>query len=201
MGLISTVDNALDSLRRMADDLGRHDDPLAVKGALCWGWHAAALLAYHRLLPAREQFDHWFWAYLEGGEPALDTDRDARWEERQRLSLLQLLDVLSEKDLPILEPQFYQGWQDRTTRCQTLRQRVAEVIGTSIDGATRDRLVVLLAAYHRLLRLPAPVELEVGPLRAELPALLDLVEALVDRSHDHAGEILEAVGACRRAAG
>ena len=122
MSEISTVDSALDSIRRMAAELPCAGvDALAVKGALWWGWHAVLLLAHHRLRPARDSFDHWFWDYLATGRPDLDVHRDSRWEERQRLSLLELLDILSAEELDILKPEFYQGWQDRTTRCRTLR--------------------------------------------------------------------------------
>ena len=199
MATISTVDNALDSLKRIPDELGKGAGPLALKGPLHWGWHAAVLLAYHRLRPARETFDQWFWTYLEAGEPNLEVDRDAHWDERQRLSLLELVDMLSEAELPILKPEFYQGWQDRTTRCQTLRKRVADVLGASLNEQQRDALLVLLAAYHRLLRSPAPVELDPHALWEAMPALFALVEMLVDRDHDHSAAILEAVTAAREA--
>lgn len=202
MTRISTADNALDSLERLARELELAGDrPLALKGALTWAWHAVACLAHHRLRPERERLGQWFWAYLETGDPGLDVERDARWDERQRLSLLEILDVFSEEELPLLKPEFYQGWQDRTSRCRTLRRRITEAIGASIGDGQRQRLLHLLAVYHRLLRMPASVELETGSVRSELPALLDLLEMLVDRGHDHAGALLEAVAACRRALG
>ena len=199
MATISTADNALDSLKKIPGEFADSQSPLALKGALCWGWHAVLLLLYHRLRPARDTFDQWFWTYLEGGETSLETERDAHWDERQRLSLLELVDMLSEAELPILKPEFYQGWQDRTTRCQTLRKRVADVLGASLGEQQRDALLVLLAAYHRLLRLPAPVELDPHALWEAMPALFDLVEMLVDRDHDHSAAILEAVTAAREA--
>jgi hypothetical protein len=199
MAAISTVDNALDSLKRIPGEIGEGAGPLALKGPLHWGWHAAVLLAHHRLRPARDTFDQWFWTYLEGGETELETERDAHWDERQRLSLLEFIDMLSEAELSILKPEFYQGWQDRTTRCQTLRKRVADVLGASLSEQQRDALLVLLAAYHRLLRLPAPVEFDADALWKAMPALFDLVEMLVDREHDHSAAILEAVAAVREA--
>jgi hypothetical protein len=40
-GTVTPVQNALDSLRRVARELEGADpeDPLALKGALAWGWH------------------------------------------------------------------------------------------------------------------------------------------------------------------
>ncbi len=198
MATISTVDNALDSLRRIPAELGRGTTPLDLKGVLYWGWQAVALLAHHRLRPARETFDHWFWDFLDAGEPTFDVVRDARWEEKKRLSLIEMLDILSSEELPILKPEFFQGWQDRTTRCRTLRKGVTAVIGSSVEQAQRDRLMVLLAAYHRLLRLPSEVVLEADPLREALPALFDLIDGLIDRDHDHSVPLLEALAACRQ---
>ncbi len=199
MATISTIENALDSLERIPAELGRGTGPLDLKGVLYWGWHAVALLTHHRLRPARETFDHWFWDFLDAGEPAFDVERDARWEEKRRLSLIEMLDILSSEELPILKPEFFQGWQDRTTRCRTLRKGVTSVIGSSVGRAQRDRLMVLLAAYHRLLRLPSGVVSEAQILREALPALFDLIEALIDREHDHSAPMIEAVTACRQA--
>ena len=199
MTTISTVDNALDSLGRIPAELGKDNGPINLKGTLYWGWHAVVLLAYHRLRPARETFDHWFWDFLETGEPTFDVDRDARWEEKKRLSLLELLDILSEEDLSILKPEFFQGWQDRTTRCRTLRKGVTGVIGSSVGQEQRDKLVLLLAAYHRLVRIPAGVQMQDNNLEQAVPALFDLIESLVDRDHDHSAPLIEAVSACRRA--
>lgn len=177
-GVVTPVRNALDSLGRVAEDLTRRD-ALGLKGALAWGWHAVGLLAYLRLQPGREAFDVWVQDYLHEGEPTLNVERDARWEERERLSLLEVLDLLSAPDLPSLKPEFYQGWQDRTSRCQSLRRQVSQIVGRSIGEDQRDRLLLLLAAYHRLIRLPAGVSLEVAPVREAFPALLDLAEMLV----------------------
>jgi len=200
---LSTVANALDSLRRLERDAARAGlgEPASLKGAVGWGWHAVILLAHARLMPARDRIDAWLWDYLEEGDAALETERDARWTERKRLSLLELVDLLSEESLPLLEPEFYQGWQDRTTRCRTLRGQIGGIVGASIPGAWRDDLLLLLAVYHRLLRLPAPVSFDPGPVVASLPRLLDLVEILVDQSWKEAPDLLESIERCRRELG
>ena len=196
---VTPMQNALDSVDRVARELEAAGaaDALALKGALAWGWHAVGLLAYVRLQPQKELFDAWVQDYLHESEPELETDRDAQWQERERLSFLELLDLLSAVDLPILKPDFYQGWQDRTSRCHGLRRRVARVVGGSIEAAPRGNLLVLLAVYHRLVRLPAGVALDAAPLREALPALLDLAELLVDRSDADAEALLIALGRCR----
>ena len=199
--LVTAAQSAVDSLQRLAAELERRParDPLALKGPLAWGWHAVALLAYMRLQPRREQIDGWLWDYLDEGSPGLEVERDAHWEERQRLSLLELLDLFSEVDLPLLKPEFYQGWTDRTVRCQTLRRQIGQIVGSGLQLEQRDGLLVLLAAYHRLLRFPAAVTIDVSQVRAELPHLLDMLQALVDPSGPSGAELLELIGRGRTA--
>ena len=198
---ITPVQNAQDSLDRVARELEAAiaTDPLALKGALAWGWHAVGLLVYLQLQPQKHLFDAWVQDYLHEGEPELQVERDARWEERERLSFMELLDLLSAVDLPILKPKFYQGWQDRTSRCHTLRRRVAQVVGGSLQAEARDQLLELLAAYHRLIRLPARVALDAAPIRAAFPALLDLAELLLDRADPEAAGVADALDRCRAA--
>lgn len=198
--ITTSHDNALDSLRRTARAAGEvaSEDPLSLKGVLAWGWHAVALLAYTVLRPAREELDAWLWEYLAAGETELEPERDARWEERQRLSLLELLDILSEEDAPILKPEFYQGWQDRVVRCRTLRRQVRSAVGSSITEGERTELLYLLAAYHRLLRLPAAVDLDPERVAATLPRLVDLMESLARAAADPE-PLLQATGEIRGA--
>jgi len=189
---VAPEQNALDSLNRVVRDLeAGSEDAMNLKGALAWGWHCVGLLAYLRLRPERGVFDAWVQDYLHEGTPELETERDARWEERQRLSFLELLDLLSLRDLPILKPEFYQGWQDRTTRCRNLRTQVQGLIGAGIDADQREQLLLLLAAYHRLIRLPAGVALDVEAIRTAFPALLDLLGLLTEVGSEMFSEALD----------
>lgn len=197
--LVTSAESAVDSLQRLAAELERGpvQDPLALKGILAWGWHAVALLAYMRLQPRRKQIDGWLWDYLDEGSPVLEVERDARWEERQRLSLLELLDLFSEIELPLLKPEFYQGWTDRTVRCQTLRRQIGQIVGSGLKLEQRGGLLVLLAAYHRLQRFPAAVTIDALQIRAELPHLLDMLQVLVDPSGPGGAELLALIDHCR----
>lgn len=199
--LVTSAQSAVDSLQRLATELeqGPVQEALALKGPLTWGWHAVAQLAYMRMQPRREQIDGWLWDYLDEGSPGLELERDAHWQERQRLSLLELLDLFSEVDLPLLEPEFYQGWTDRTVRCQTLRRQIAQIVGSGLKLEQRDGLLVLLAAYHRLLRFPAEVTIDVVQIREELPHLLDMLQVLVDPSGPSGAELRELIGRSRAA--
>lgn len=198
---ITPIQNALDSLRRVAQELPavKTGNALALKAVLAWGWHAVGLLAYLRLQPGRDTFDSWVQDYLGEGEPALNVERDARWEERQRLSFFELLDMLNAVELPILKPEFYQGWTDRTSRCHELRRKVAGLVGGSIDAAQRDQLLVLVAAYHRLIRLPARVTMDLEATRQALPALFDLAKLLVDQNWPEAKALTEVIEKCQTA--
>lgn len=199
--LVTSAENALNSLERLAAELekGSSNDPMALKGVLSWGWHAVALLSYMRMQPHRDRFDAWIWDYLDEGSPELELERDAHWEERQRLSLLEILDIFSEVELGLLKPEFYQGWTDRTVRCQTLRRQIGEITGSGIGNEEREGLLILLAAYHRLLRFPAAVEIDVERVKQELPHLLDLMEVLIDGSGPRGTDTLEALARCKTA--
>ena len=198
---VDTVDNAFDSLGRVARGLQeREDDPLgAAKEALAWGWQAVGLLAYRRLQPLQSRLDDRLREYLHPGEPELDVDRDAWWAERERLSHLELLDLLSEEELSLLEPAFFRGWVDPEVRCRRVRREVVAVLGRGVDEEWRGSLLVLLAAYHRLIRLPAAVRLDPEEVFRVFSALLDLVELLIEPDSEGMGEIREATTRCRRA--
>jgi len=197
--LVTSADNAVDSLERLATQLesGELRESLTWKGILTWGWHAVALLAYMRMQPNRESFDAWLWDYLDEGSPALEVARDARWEERQRLSLLEIIDIFSEVELPILKPEFYQGWTDRSVRCHTIRRRVVDIVGRGIDEEHRQGLLVLLATYHRLMRFPSPVNLDVSQLQVNLGYMLALLESLIDLAGPRGVELLDRLGRCK----
>lgn len=198
---ISPLRSALDSLLRLVKGLDglQSDDPFALKEPVLWGWHAVGLLAYLRLQPARHTFDAWIQDYLHEGSLELNVERDAHWEERERLSLLELIDLLSQADLPSLKPEFYQGWQDRTVRCRNLRAKVEKVIGRSLDEEHRQDLLLLLAAYHRLIRLPAGVIVEADQVIKAFPALFDLIEMLIDKNGTKVDLLTDALAKCRQA--
>jgi hypothetical protein len=199
---VEPLQNALDSLRRVARELEAFQagDALALKGVLAWGWHAVAVLAYARLLPKRESFDRWVQEFFQAGVPQLQVERDAHWEEGNHINLLEWLDLLSAPELPSLKPEFYHGWQDRASRCQDLRRQVALAIGGAVGAEQRSQLLLLLAAYNRLLRLPAQTALDTARVQRALPAWLQLLELLVDRAWPQAAQLNDAITACRAAA-
>ena len=73
------------------------------------------------------------------------------------------------------------------------------MIGGAISASQRDALLLLLAAYHRLLRIPAFVELDAAPVAEALPALFGLVETLIDRADPGAEGLQAEVARARRA--
>jgi hypothetical protein len=195
----SPAENALDSMSRIARELKEKStaDVSALKSALVWGWHVVDILTYLRLLPDRANFDPWMQDYLHLGEPSLNVDRDALWDERRHLSLIEILDILSERDLAILKPEFYQGWQDRTSRCRDLRSHVASLIGANINSEQRGNLLYLLSVYNRLFHLPVGVSLDTTVIREKLPALLDLIELLLHDDIAAAASLRQIVAKCR----
>jgi hypothetical protein len=181
---VSPVSNARDSLERVARNLQtvRLAEAWALKGAVIWAWHAVELLFYVRVSPERGVFDQWVQDYFHYWETDINVSQDIGRENIAHLGLLQILDLLSDRELPSLRPEFYQGWRDRVSRCQELRAKVFGVIGATIDGDQRDQLLYLLAVYNRLLYVTADASQDKKAVVDRMPALLDLIEMLWDRS-------------------
>ena len=83
-------------------------------------------------------------------------------------------------------------------RCRTLRRQAGQAVGSSIAEGERTELLYLLAAYHRLLRLPAAVDLDPEAVARALPRLVDLLETLA-RAAAEPEPLVRAVGAIRTA--
>jgi len=96
-----------------------------------------------------------------------------------------------------VKPDFYQGWQDRSSRCKWLRKQTYDLIGACITDEQRDKLLLLLAVYHRVARLPALVSLEVESILKAFPALLDMAKMLVDINSEKSDILLGAIKKCR----
>ncbi|MCA9731078.1 hypothetical protein KC799_03055 [candidate division KSB1 bacterium] len=200
---VELLQNALDSLQRIQRGLKemKSGNPLALKDVLTWAWHCVELMANSRLQPGRKNFDAWMQDFLRDTDYDLSVDRDIHWSETAHLNLLELLDIFSDVKLPILKPEFYQGWQDRTSRCHNLRTEVGNIIGKSLDAVLRDRLMLLLAVYNRLVHIPAPVHLEMKKVEDALPALFDFIEMLLDKGSTESLTLQNAIKECRLALG
>ncbi len=198
---LSPEQNALNSMERLTAEVrrGTPHEVTDLKGMLVWGWHVVDILAYMRLQPARDSFDPWMQDYLHKGEPILNVERDSQWEAVRHLGLLELIDMFSEVNLPILKPDFYQGWQDRTVRCHELREQIAGIVGSSITGEQRKGLLFLLAAYNRLFHISAAVSLNVSEIWKSLPAIFDFIELLIDPAWSMSATFMQLLQKCRKA--
>jgi hypothetical protein len=196
----SPIDNALDSLSRLEKCLGeaKRHEASALKVSLAWAWHVVEILAFLKMQRERESFDPWMQEYLVEGEPSLRIDRDAFWEVTRHLSLIELLDILSERDLSILKPDFYQGWQDRTSRCHELRDHLKNIVGNCLGEEPRNELLLLLAIHNRLIHVYADVVFEPRSAWEAFPALLDLIEMLAaGEEKTESEDLLKLIGNCR----
>ncbi len=197
---LSPMRNALDSLSRLEKCLkeNREQQTVALKAVLAWAWHVIEILAFLKMQRERDSFDPWMQGYLVEGESSLRVDRDAFWEDTRHLSLIELLDILSERDLPILKPDFYQGWQDRTSRCHELRDLLKKIVGQSLGEEQRNELLYLLAIHNRLIHVHADVVFEPGRAWDALPKLLDLIEMLAaGEENDVSRDLMELIEKCR----
>ena len=179
---IDPLDNVGDSLRRLSDELASRPgpDPLSDamlhKGALTWAWHAVSILFQLRLEKERDNLDPWLQEYVP--ETDREADEGAGPDAGAHIGLLQILDLLSAPDLPSLTPEFYQGWQDRTSRCQGLREQLSSIFGTGLSANRRDQLLYLLETHRGFSRSARKIHVDARQLEASLPVLLELIEKL-----------------------
>jgi hypothetical protein len=196
---INPTANALDSLGRIAWELEAADreNPLAVKGPVAWGFHAASLFFYIRLQPHKGSFDQWVQDYFHGWTAAIDVRKDSRLEHREHLGLLEIIDLLSEVEAESLRLEFYQGWTDKMARCRELRDKVQKLLGTVVSESERMDLLFLLALHNRLTHMPSQTAVETQTAFLKFESLLNLLEKLVDPEWLEAEAMLQALKRCR----
>ncbi|UCF37485.1 MAG: hypothetical protein JSU96_01020 [Acidobacteriota bacterium] len=196
---LSPEGNALDSIRQMERALREDGASIGgLKAGLFWGWHAVGLLFYSRIFPRRKDFDPWVQDYFKTWSDEPNASQ-ALVEGGSQLSLMQILDLLSEAELPSLQPEFYQGWRDRTARCVELRNKVASITGVTVSAAQREELLFLAAVDHHLVASPVDTVLDLDRIRGSLVKLIDLLELLISASWKSADALKSSLSACREA--
>ena len=193
---LTPLENALDSIRLMGKG-ARSRSVSGTKEVLTWGWHAVGVLASVRLRARKDMFDPWVQQYFEEGDPDVNIGRDVHWDVRTGLSCLEILDLMSDPDLPLLKPDFYQGWQDRNSRSRVLRGQVKYILGSSLKAEQREALLFLLAAYYRLVRLPTHVTIVTADVDEKMGYLCDLLDMFVPEDSGEWGLIRDAVAKTR----
>jgi hypothetical protein len=200
---INPTANALDSLGRIAWELEAADreSPLALKGPVSWGFHAASLFFYIRIQPHKGSFDQWVQDYFHSWAPDIDVQKDSRLEHREHLGLLEIIDLLSEVESESLRLEFYQGWTDKMTRCRELRAKVHGLLGMALSDSERLDLLYLLALHNRLTHMPAQTRVETQAAFLKLNSLLNLLEKLVDPEWGDAEGMRQALKRCKTSLG
>jgi len=181
-------ENTLDTLNRLERSLGEasSERPESLKASLVWGLQALELLFNLRIHPHRGVFDDWFQDYLKGW--VRDSEPDwGMMPSGKQLSLIQILDLLSEQGLPSLQPEFYQGWRDKAARCNEIRSKVGAIIQHSLSASQRHKLLHLVLVQRHLSSSPHSVTLDGERTTRALLDLLALLEALVDSTWPQGG--------------
>lgn len=173
---VSTARRLLEILERK--DLLAAEDPLELTQALGIGIRAAHLLGFHQLSRVAGGFPSSVQALLEAPEPDVDVDRDARVQPGDYLGFVDLIDILSEEDLPCVAPGLHRGWQDKAQSCREARRAALRGTGFSIGELNRDPLLAAAANYNRAFWAPGPLWLEPNELRKAIRSLLHLVNKL-----------------------
>jgi len=157
---------------------GRASDSLvAMCEALDLGLRAAEILVTHRLQSVKEQFPATIGIQLDTPSPEVDAYRDAV-NIPNSLGFTAVLDLLSSEGLECVSPGLHRGWEDRRFSCKRSRVTAQDVLGVTVGGADRDRLLLLSAYRNRLFRSPPPVLVRRDEILGAFPVLNRLMESL-----------------------
>lgn len=154
------------------------DDLVALCESLDLGLRAAEILTIHRLNPIRDQFPATIALQLEVPGAEVDWQRDAI-QVPKALQFHEVVDLLSDTDLPCVSPGMHRGWEDRRFACRRSRVTAQEAIGVTMNAEEQEQLLILAAYRNRLFRTPPPVLVRPGEVLAAFAALDRLVAGLV----------------------
>jgi len=174
------------------------NSPTQAAAALLLTIRAAHLLALAKVqgvqgYPATVQ------ALLNVPEPAVDPERDAAFDPGDSLTFVDLLDLLSQEQLPCLAPHLHRGWQDKTQSCRQARRLTTAAFGHELDGEGRRALLAAQAITNRVFVAPPPVVLDLRRVRKAVRDVLRLISHLAPAGG--AGKILDLISQLRRQVG
>ena len=141
------------------------------------GIHAAEILAIQRLQQVKDKFPGTIAMQLETPTDELDVMRDAVTEPKS-LQFNDVVDLLSEESADCVAPRLHRGWEDRRFSCRRSRATAHDAIPLTIDGETRDKLLLLAAYRNRIFRYPPPLRIVTGDVLDAFGALEKLVGSL-----------------------
>jgi hypothetical protein len=158
--------------------LGQDAEPIARATATDIAFRAAQLLALERIATVREEYAATNQAMIFEPEPDVVPTRDGPADEGDALRVIDIIDLLSDVDLPCVARHLHRGWQDRVQSCREARRITQKATGFALDENTRNDLLASLAVCNRVLRVPPPVTLVPGHAATWLPPVLRLIDRL-----------------------
>jgi len=158
--------------------LARDTEPIARATATDIAFRAAQLLALARITTVRTAYAATNQAMLFAPAPDVLPARDAAADESDALRIIDLIDLLSDVDLPCVAPRLHRGWQDRAQSCREARRITQKATGFALDESTRNDLLASLAVCNRVLRVPPPVTLVADQAGTWLPPVLRFIDRL-----------------------
>ncbi len=145
--------------------------------AIDLGTRVVEILTVQRLESVRDKFPATIASLLKAPPPEVEADRDflhaPKW-----LRYIDVLDLLSGKQLSCISPQLHHGWEDKHSACHRVRAYTAEVTGISLGEKSRDDLILIGAYRNRIFRLPPPVRIIPNEVMGAYLTLINVVERL-----------------------
>ncbi|MDJ0762693.1 MAG: hypothetical protein QNJ97_06850 [Myxococcota bacterium] len=180
-------------LLEVIDEQGslRLNDLLKMAQALAVCVRASHLIAFDRLCEVQGAFPASIESLLDAPDPEIDADQ-AGVDLNDYLGMIDIVDLLSDAQLPCVAPRLHRGWQDKTQSCREARAIAQRALEMTIVRDFRGSLMGALAIFNRTSLVPGPVAIDPHGIRAAVDAVLQLVQGLSrPRAGSNAQRILD----------
>lgn len=158
--------------------LDKSESAVEVALALAMAVRSAQLLAFQHLAQVKDRFPAPIQAVLARPEAAVSLDRDLQGSTGDSLSFANILDLLSEKDLPCISMGLHRGWQDKRQSCRQARGVTCTAVGFYLNKEERDHLLMASVLLSRTLEMPLPARVDLDELRGAVRRVLALITRL-----------------------
>lgn len=175
LGAFEEAKRLWDAATSLRGDSG--NDIVALLEAVDLGLRAVEILAVERLHDIRGDFPATIAALLDRPTREVDVQRDAV-HVPATVGFTEIVDLLSAAEAECVAPGMHRGWEDRRFSCRRSRDTAQKAVGYTIPVEDAGALVLLSAYRNRVFRLPPPVLVNRGEVKAGFPPLERLYGAL-----------------------
>ena len=142
------------------------------------GVRVVEIVAVAQLQRVRHRFPATITSLLESPPVEVEPIRDFVHPPRS-LRFVDIVDMLSEEDLPCLSQGLHRGWEDRVESCRRTRDIAQSATNMSIGPTERENLTMIGAYRNRLFEMPPTLKVVPADVIGAYPALAIIAERLL----------------------